>query len=412
MTSQISVANQLGVAVSSDTLSSRSESNGDTKTYPAVSKMWELGSNHNLVVLHCGSTHFGTSHFKMLISEWSRSLVEQLSTVSDYVNSFQTWVSDNAADLFFDEKYFLTEALQSEYRRFTNTFNSQLREMITQHTEGRKKTTDEEFGLALSTLFDFVITNYYTTPTYPDLTVESTIELLKKCGVSASELFKNFVFGEEKVNLPSSFNAIVEHHAASYLCRFIDADFGSELNFVGFGREDRFAQVCRLSISSYYGSKIRGSVQNFGSKDPDEYPAWNVYAQGQAITKFLHGSSVDDLTMFDESSTSAAKEVFGDQPEKLKEFRDKLATAFNDYFYRTYQLPNLRTLGALGVGSLARLAEMLVRLEALRSASLDGEATVGGFVECLTITRETGIQWHQRLSIDNHSLEDSSHVFA
>ena len=61
---------------------------------------------------------------------------------------------------------------------------------------------------------------------------------------------------------------------------------------------------------------------------------------------------------------------------------------------------------------MTRFAEMMIRFQCLRAASIAGEATVGGFVESLNITRDRGIDWHERMTLDSHPIETASHVFA
>jgi len=59
-----------------------------------------------------------------------------------------------------------------------------------------------------------------------------------------------------------------------------------------------------------------------------------------------------------------------------------------DFLMERFAHPLGETIDTLGIGSLTRFADMLVRIQSLRSASLTAEATVGGFIESLEITRD------------------------
>ena len=55
MTSQIVLINQMGIGVASDTLMT-SGGSGGKKTTPSSNKIYEVGPDHSVVVLHNGET--------------------------------------------------------------------------------------------------------------------------------------------------------------------------------------------------------------------------------------------------------------------------------------------------------------------------------------------------------------------
>lgn len=63
--------------------------------------------------------------------------------------------------------------------------------------------------------------------------------------------------------------------------------------------------------------------------------------------------------------------------------------------------PMLSTIEAMGLNSLAELADSLVGLQATSTYSKAGAATVGGLIEVMTIDRINGIQWKRRLPSTN-----------
>ena len=95
MTSQIAVFNPLGVAVSSDTVTTISTERG-TKTTNNAQKIFPLPEPHLLVVIESGSVISNGIHMQLLINEWSRTLKNPLPTVKDYAKSFADWYSTDS----------------------------------------------------------------------------------------------------------------------------------------------------------------------------------------------------------------------------------------------------------------------------------------------------------------------------
>jgi hypothetical protein len=63
----------------------------------------------------------------------------------------------------------------------------------------------------------------------------------------------------------------------------------------------------------------------------------------------------------------------------------------------TYAYPLMDTVAAMSLIGLADLSESLIGIQAAATYSKSGAATVGGFVEVVTIDRQYGIRWRKRL---------------
>ena len=412
MTSQIALMNQLGIAVASDTLTSRHESSGDTKTYPASSKLYDIGTVHKVVIAHCGTTKLASSHYRMLLNEWSLTLQQGLEHVEDYARSFIAWVEGNAESLFFDQTEIVSYSLAREFGKVFRALASELALLVKGFVDTQGKGDLAAFEAQLMKLIQGITDERYKVDPYEDLTKASTKALLKSLKVVPIEIFQGVLLEEgQSIAFSKDFIKFVDESSAEFLMRFVDASEGASLNFVGFGTAERLGHCVEVSIDSYYGSKLRCKVAVSGSDNPGWYPSWNVFAQGDAILKFLRGL---DGGLQDQIARSAygaiAKEIT--DPKKVDAVMDETMGSIGTFLQENYVNPMMLTIGALGVGGLTRLADMLVRMEALRSASLEGEATVGGYVESLSITRDAGVVWHRRMSVDQHSLENSTHVFA
>jgi len=98
-------------------------------------------------------------------------------------------------------------------------------------------------------------------------------------------------------------------------------------------------------------------------------------------------------------------------PDKVSAVVDAVHEELNEFADENYRSPMDETVGSLGISNLCKFAEFLLHLQAFRSATDEGEATVGGHIESLVITPEHGVRWRNRISDEIHSIEDSSHAF-
>ena len=103
MTSQIVLINQAGIGIASDTLVSREEGSNRHKTFPSSNKIYELGGDHKVVVLHSGSTMIGGINYGLLIREWALQQTNPLPALADYPRQFENWLS-NYRKLSIDEE--------------------------------------------------------------------------------------------------------------------------------------------------------------------------------------------------------------------------------------------------------------------------------------------------------------------
>jgi hypothetical protein len=184
------------------------------------------------------------------------------------------------------------------------------------------------------------------------------------------------------------------------------------LNFTGFGANEIFGQRVELAIRSFYLGKLRFAFKSYGSENPGDYPKCFPIAQQDAIGSFMWG--IDDEARF--TLQNVALKVVTDITSLTDEQKEKFKSSFweksGELFRQNFDLPLFSTLSTLGLDAMTRFAEMMIRFQCLRAASVAGEATVGGFVESLSISRDGGVDWHQRMSLQSHSVEHASHVFA
>ena len=99
-----------------------------------------------------------------------------------------------------------------------------------------------------------------------------------------------------------------------------------------------------------------------------------------------------------------ASEAVGSSSDKIPDSKAAAARTHQEEFIQgildavlsrsdeLYRFPMYRTIEALGISNLGKFADFLIHLQAFRSATDEGEATVGGLVESLTISPEHGVR--------------------
>jgi hypothetical protein len=118
-------------------------------------------------------------------------------------------------------------------------------------------------------------------------------------------------------------------------------------------------------------------------------------AQDSIMQAEIHGVSRYFAQDVVNIAVDGATKVFKAKDEEIADFRDGLAHIINDWMDdRTNNF--LRIFGAMGEASAAQMGELMVRMQELTAAMSDTQATCGGFVEVLTITKVGGIRWHRR----------------
>ena len=408
MTSQIVLMNQLSIAIASDTLTSRNEESGDTKTYPSMSKIFALNGPHQIAVLHCGCTNLGDAHWRMLVTEWSRSLQVPLAKVTDYAENFMEWLATHSERLGLTADSSFKQIFQTQFTIFRDVNRTAIAQALGR--DGHRKSKD--FGKELVALLESFLVDRCTEERFADLTDEVAAKALQAAGTNPVDIFRGVLDIEVDVEFPSELIDTITKIAVAFIARYVDSSETVDMTFVGYGNDEYFGQVCRRFMTGYYAGKMRFKALDLENTSPGDYPYAIALAQDRAIRPFLHGV---DNAMRGRIANSFSEVAIGElklDEEKVKHIVDTAMTKLSSWLQSEYSNPMFSTLDALGPTALSRYADLLIRMESLRSATLRGEATVGGIVESLSISRSAGTEWHYRLGHDVQPIEASSHILA
>ena len=172
------------------------------------------------------------------------------------------------------------------------------------------------------------------------------------------------------------------------------------LAFAGFGTEEPMGGVVQLNIDGFYLGRLRARTMERIPAASEAGPGIITLAQDEAMADFIRGMSSPRQQELLEKVSSTARKHFSEKVELdvISGFIDDLDTRLDSDLWHDFTQPFRKTLNALSLPSLLQLAESLIRIQALRSATAEDEPTVGGRIESVTLNRRQGIQWHFRIN--------------
>jgi hypothetical protein len=344
----------------------------------------------------------------MLVTEWSRSLEAPFAKVSDYTDNFMEWLAKHAERLGLKDGNSFRQIFATQFTLFKTANQISIDQAL--GCNGHHKSKD--FATELIALLENFRSERCTEDPFQDLTDESAAEALQSSGVDPVEGFR-WVLGVEKdFEFPLELDNAIRGLAIELVKRYVDSSETIDLTFVGYGTDEYFGQVCRRFLTGFYAGRVRFKPMDGGSTSPVDYPFAIPLAQNRAIAPFLHGADGALLGRVADSFDQVATTELKLKNEEVKQLIDKAMKSVDGWLNDEFSTPMFRTLDALGPNALSRYADLLIRMESLRSATLKDEATVGGIVESLSISRSSGVEWHYRIGHDFQPIEASSHILA
>ena len=388
MTSQIAIFNSLGVAVASDTVTTHST--GElSKTTNNAEKIYPLKEPHLVVVIHSGSVRINWVNSQNFITEWGKATPEPLPTISDYPRSLINWIAEDARLINPKSENELMYSVINDH--YTEVFR---RTKLLLERENEPLGVAEALLAASQSGLDYL----KQLPNFENCTDEFDEALLASSDIDLNELLDSWF--KELDGFDIAKPALLES-ATLVLSRQQAMPFDSDFGIIGFGNDDYFAKSILVSMRGRYGGVVRCVVdEEFGAGNDNNSGSINFFAQFDAMAGFLRGAH---SSLIEKIISQVWSEIYYalDPPQdveiankvkaNIRRFVDELqSTEFRD--------PMLATIGGISLPGLAELAESLVGMQATYAvAAGKGVATVGGFIESLTIDRAHGIRWVKRL---------------
>lgn len=397
MTSQIVLINQSGVALASDTMTTYVRGQGNVKTFPTANKIYELSGDHNVVVLHSGISALGGLSYELLVREWSLQLSGPLPALEDYPRVFDDWLA-NYRRLQIDE-------VDAVYNLICDAFvgvvpkipKSSLKEILA------SKISDKASNELAEYLRSFADQFFKDDHPYGDLTDESLLNFIRSQKSSVVEHFIEHLalqIDVEKISWqPSSMlSDAIEYFVLQRMKHWCPAPGGATLVFAGFGADEPIGGVIEIRVDSFYMGRLRFRSKPRGPA-PGKSDVWiATFAQDEALADFITGLSASRREQLINSAVEILRDIAKESlsNDKLSKFSEDFEARMGDEAWKDYTLPFRQTVKALSLSNLVQLCESLIRIQTLRSITAADEATVGGRIESLCISRDKGVHWHLR----------------
>ncbi len=403
MTAQIILTNQLGIAVASDTTMTLGE-----KTLQTSSKIVALPWPHRVAVLDAGLVFVGGLQGRFLITEWILSLSDSLPTLEAYVESFAAWVADHAGELLVDDATSMRDVARKELIDLWSYRDDDWHGLHHGDTGAPTVLEAEQLAKAVAIVDNYCADNFTSEP-YLDLVDGGLEALVEASGFDATELIDEFLehLREDMGIDGSGLAERLGEFVTGSLIRFVTSRELLRLNFAGYGAEEMFPAHAELKIRSIYGGRLRAATIVHAVSKPWRSTQWFPIAQQDAMADMLRGMSGERRSAVIRMATGLVDDMEKLDEGDKKAFRDKLYERLEDYFASHFERFSDSTIRSLSLPALAYYADMLVKIQSMRSEMAEGPVSVGGAVECLTISRTHGVEWSRRLSThtDNRTGE-------
>jgi hypothetical protein len=418
VTSQIVLINQSGIGIASDTLVTRYEGSNRHKTFPSQNKIYELGDQHKVVVLHSGRVKLGGLNYGLLIREWALQQINPLPSLSDYPREFENWIS-NYRKLKVNEDNEIYDNLWEAFEYFANELSDEMQDQLNLSEYKNEKLSDEVKQQLIESIRGFAEKYYVNDDPYQDITDAEIVEVVRRQERGYIEHFlKHIAWRKENdvVNWKADPEIIeaIEYFVIQRLKDRRNMPNLATLNFVGFGSDEPIGGIVEVTVSGFYLNRLRSLISNRQPQANESVVTIATIAQDEAMSDFIHGLAWSRKETYTEMAGEIASKVFVDESvtsEKVNEFMQAYNSALYASLSENYIQPFERTLSALSIRSLVLFSEALVKLQSLRSATAPGEATVGGLIESLSIDRVQGVEWHVRGKDTNYQTSNSPHPF-
>ncbi len=388
--------NRLGVGIASDSMTTLTGQKGQQKRFTDARKIFAIGPEHKVIVLAYGNMDVNGAPIWTLLTQWAKTISQPLARVHNYAESFLDFARYHPS---LDE-----ESLKEVDRRVQRKLGYLGYEIDQYAKDNAELEIAEIEKAALKWIKEHrdIVKNWTATPDFTFLSQNNLSSIRNSIKTYLSEVF-------------------VEEYYTPKLVKAL-ADLGFELLtkadpvpnnptglvFVGYGQEDFDPALSEMNVECFYYFCFQGElVENQEIPNRSMPGRIHTYAQDSAINAFLNGQSFDaELRMgtlietaFDQNQPllGGDQDYLGQTLQSLKDsvsraVRDELATISGGTMERFR-----KSVRAMDVTAMSEFAESLVNLEAMSGLALDDDATVGGFVQVLTIDPHEGIRWRKRL---------------
>ena len=360
MTSQVALMNLYGVALASDTLSSRKADDGYI-TSEGNNKIWTI-TGHQVQALHYGNTLLGGIPHKIHFEAWVRTLTKPLPNIQAYVSSYKKYCeSTKSIHSRKTEAYDLRWVFKDALNRLNNKVGPQIANLDATQDEVENQNNIHKLLESEAKSFDAFYKNSHK---FEGATREWLEQSITKFKIDLNELIaESFDYP-----LTTKIKTILKRAMKNFALAAWDIRSDTNLVFVGFGSKDEFAGSQRLRIRGVYNQKLLAITEEALYVSPDDIDSRVIYAaQADAMKALLQGYHPrfgDRL----EAVVSRHIQEFLDGKKMERHYgtdlSDKITEELADFSRNTFINPAFNAIMNMSPEQLAASAKGLVVMQA------------------------------------------------
>lgn len=422
MTTQVVLLNGLGIALASD---SAVTSGG--KVLNTSEKVFELSTPHKVAVLASGRADLMGHPWEVLLSAWSETVLQPLSSMNEYRNSLYSFLrsrfpstpemSEHEID-YFNSNYWNEEdgvfpASRKSLEAVLVPFYEELLPPEDLEVFMRAE-WDEEFRDRMSALLTPEILSRL------DEEFQAVIDRRKARFEPADDIsYAQSMIWVEKYwahwdNLRPSDNFSSWPHIPNLdrwvkelsSVSLVHANYSGEsnINFVGYGANDLFPSASGVFFHGQFSGII---IKRFeGALESSAEPRHVTFGQDDAINALTKGEDY----LLTRTAVEATRQTLNDIYEQLSEATDEESQKTREYVRQSLETdtisdemkragnerrlkPFTKAIAMSPILDLAEFAAQLVGVQAASAAMTQENPSVGGFVDVAIITHRRGFEW-------------------
>jgi hypothetical protein len=418
VTTEIAVANRLGIALATDSAVTVS-GGGHVKVFDTADKLFELSSKFPVGVMINGNMDCMGVPWEILVKDFNDQKGGQSRpSIKKWGNDFLAYVESYPLLNEDGEGGYIDRVIRTEIILAQNTVLQFVRKQIFDTARAGKghilSKGDLDVRKVLATVIAIRKNRLNENPVAPSLKKISAKVLHKKHASRIKAALVKAFYGQK---LSAKEIAALTDLIVQAMIRSRCHDHSTGIVVAGYGSTETFPSVFSAEVEGRINGKLKivetkvSSIQT--SMDGGEVTS---FAQTDVIERLLKGadprfvrSSADFIERaFTQVLTSALDAAQGNLTEKKKGARDAMITALAKAAreeYATSTAEELKTsfsrefdrmIAMMPKQELIELAEALVSITAVERKATVDEGTVGGPIDVAFITKHEGFAWIKR----------------
>jgi hypothetical protein len=415
MTTEIAVANKLGIALATDSAVTIS-GGGRVKVFDTADKLFELSPQSPIGIMINGNMDCIGVPWEILVKDFRESEgLKPRGTVQDWARDFLDYVEGHSLMATKAATEHIDDIIEAEIANLKDIVVSSLREYIFLSARRNRKITlpkpedliDEYLNGRLEDVSQYQISN--------SLEHTSEADVIAGYGNRIDELCNPRFEGRQLTDAESAkFKSIV----ANVLLRNIPSSTMAGIVVAGYGITETFPAVHAFEVDGRVLGKMKVTARDANSIETSlDGGQVTSFAQTDVIQRLLGGADprfVNKTADYIESAVLKAAKTIEDRtkPNRLSaaerkrrqemvedlaalvrsEYETDTTQSLREEFSREFD----RMIAMMPKQELIELAEALVSITAVERKATSDEGTVGGPIDVAFITRHEGFVWIKR----------------